>query len=117
MRKGDRFKIEGDRAGVVVGEVVDVRDVEALPMLPNTEVVSAIAKEILLDDGVRRVAFITHPYFEHDSDRAILLTFAALEDASGWRDLQGQRLKLTPIEQPARRERRGCSRSSATMPA
>jgi hypothetical protein len=112
MRKGDRFKILGDRAGVVVGEVVDVRDVAALPLLPNTELVSEIAKQILLDDGVHRIAFIAHAYFEHDSDKPILLMFAALEDAQGWRDLKGQRLTLTPMQRPMQHERFCAMRST-----
>jgi hypothetical protein len=105
MKKGDRVKIHGESSGIVAGTILAITNAAALPMLANTEIVSELAKQILADDGVQRVALIQHPYFEHDSDRPILLTFAALEDARGWRDLQGQRITFETIQTKPHRHR------------
>ncbi len=122
MRTGERVIVTAN-AGMVAGEVIDVRDVLELPLLTGLEMISSESLHILHEEGIRRVAIIEHPYFFHDSTEAQALRFAALEDDAGnWCDLKGQRLTITPLnlkaprppKQQRTRRRHAHARPSAT---
>ena len=97
MKNGDRIRITGE-AGTVDGTLLDIRTVAELPLLPEMEDLSREAIEIL-GENCTRVAVITHPYWMHDRQYPVEVTFAAFETRDGnWLDFKGKEIRLTRID-------------------
>jgi len=97
MKTGDRVTITG-AAGIVTGEIVDVRSVDDLPDIAGTGDLGWLTREALRADGDKRLALISHQYAEW------IVSFIAIETRDGkWRDLQGQELTITPVDAQPRR--------------
>jgi hypothetical protein len=97
MKTGDRVTISG-AAGIVTGEILDLRSVDDLPDIAGTGDLGWITREALRADGDKRLALISHQYAEWT------VYFIAIETREGkWFDLHGEELTITPASGPPTR--------------